>query len=186
MATFVWSNFGGSCTGNSLYDISADFRTGLYHYGTEIGTSTSVCSCGGCQSCEVHLSNICGHRFKMSRVDNLKDSSKRGFCLLTGDFYRYLHESLKEIYGAENVIVFGRNIVIKKPSIDVKEIFSLFERKAIHDGYVFGSSPLEKIVTHFPLQLDAVDRERLIKFISTPGSSVGGSVIGFVRNWLFG
>ena len=176
MATFVWSNFESFRRNMGLYDVTADFRTGLYSNGSEIGASTSICSCGDCSSCRVNLSDIYGYNYKMTQVNNMKSASQIILSKIIDNFFHYLQESIKEFYGVENVIIFGRNIVIKKPSIDVKAIFSLFESKAIDGGYVFGDSPLTKRVTHFPLQLNELEREILIKFISTPRSSVDDPV----------
>lgn len=177
MATFVWSNFGGSWTNMGLCDITMSFTTGLYSSGSEIGVSTSVCDCGACRSCKVDLSDINEYGFDIVQVNNVKDASKIHFTAIRRDFYRYLHESLKEICGAENLIIFDRNIVIKNPSIDVKAIFALFKRKAIDNGYLFDFLPSKlKKGTNFPLQLNSVDREKMIKFISTPVSSVDSPV----------
>lgn len=165
MATFVWSNFGGAKWDSGLYDISASFTTGLYSHGSEIGASTSMCNCGNCRSCKVYLREIISTDLKMEHVHNVIDPAKNDFSKMTEDFYRYLHESIKQIYGAENVIIFGRNIVIKETSISVKAIFALFEHKAKLGGYVYVSSPLKNYPTHFPLQLGETDREKLIKFL---------------------
>ena len=88
----------------------------------------------------------------------MKDLSKNDFSVLKDDFYNYLHESMKVIYGAENIIIFGRNIVINKPSIDVEYIISLFKKKVNDGGYVFRSSRLKEYATHLPLNLDEFSR----------------------------
>ena len=166
MATFVWSNFGGGRTGYSFYDIYFSFRTGSYTKSSTIGESESFCNCGQCVSCKVNLSDVQEYVFDMKKVHNLKDTSKNEFSVISRYFYDFLHQSLKEIYGEENVIIFGRNLVIKKPSVDIQAIFSVFDSKVKAEGYDYVSNPMKEQSTHFPLQIDSSDREKLLKFLS--------------------
>lgn len=165
MATIVWSNFEGSQLFSLFWDITLSFRTGIYTNGSEIGDSISACNCGECRMCKIDLSYITEYNYTMNKVSNTIDTSKDEFAEMAKDFYFYLHESIKEIYGPENVIIFGRNIAIKNLWINVKEIFSLFERKVIDGYYRYDSSPVKIYSTHLPLQLDETGREKLIKFL---------------------
>ena len=164
MNTFVVMDCYRVCSYESLWTFIVSFSTIEYRKITTENTN-SRCYCRNCIFTDTAFQNLMEQNFDLDEIFNDKDASKNNANVFTEEFYDYMHDSLNELYGAENVMIMDKRIVIKKSAIDIEAITALFTEKLSIAGYHFSLSNKRQFSMYDFLHLNQIEQNNLIKFI---------------------